>query len=305
MRRQESIHIYERRINRVIDFVRRHLDEPLSLDRLARVAHFSPFHFHRLFQSLVGETVHGFVKRLRLERAVFHMTHGPTRSLTQVALECGFTSSSDFSRAFKEVFGFAPRQFTRERFREHRKNCEVDPVNPDYPVSMPWSYQTSLNPDRFRARLMDIPARRVALVRVIDSYNAPRLISGLERLLAWAVRHDLTGARLLGMSCDDPETTPRAKCQFDWCLELPTDFGSVRGVDETLLPAHRYAVVACRGDLAKEQRAWDWLFQSWLPTSGHQPSTDPAIESYRSRPEGTDWNRLDLDCCLPVKPLAR
>lgn len=66
---------YLGRVNRAIDHVTRYLAEPLLLDDVARIACFSPYHFHRIFRALVGETLHAFVKRLRLERAVYRMSH--------------------------------------------------------------------------------------------------------------------------------------------------------------------------------------------------------------------------------------
>ena len=60
---------YDRRVNRVIDHVRRHLAEPLTLAELARIATFSPFHFDRVFRAVAGETLFGFIQRVRLERA--------------------------------------------------------------------------------------------------------------------------------------------------------------------------------------------------------------------------------------------
>ena len=62
---------YVDRVNRAIDFILQNLAEPLKLDDVARAAHFSPFHFHRVFRSLVGETLNNFVKRVRLERALY------------------------------------------------------------------------------------------------------------------------------------------------------------------------------------------------------------------------------------------
>src|SRR5262249_2824135 len=121
MRVKESRQVYQVRINRGIDYVSEHLDEPLPLEKLARLAHFSPFHFHRIFRALVGEPLHAFVRRLRLEKAVFRMRHGPKATLTEIALGCGFASSSDFSRAFKQVYGFSPRHESRERFLEGSK----------------------------------------------------------------------------------------------------------------------------------------------------------------------------------------
>jgi AraC family transcriptional regulator len=107
--------VYQRRINAVIDHVSTHIAEELSLETLAGVAHFSAFHFHRIFKAVVGETLNGFVKRLRLERAIFLMHHNPRMTLTQIAFSCGFNSSSDFSRSFKKCHGLTPRAYVKER----------------------------------------------------------------------------------------------------------------------------------------------------------------------------------------------
>ena len=112
MRSRESTRIYSRRVNRGIDYIKDHLTEPLPIAELARLAHFSPFHFHRIFRSIVGEPLHAFIRRLRLEKAVFQMLHGPKAMLAVVALRSGFVSSSDFSRAFKQIYGFSPRGFS-------------------------------------------------------------------------------------------------------------------------------------------------------------------------------------------------
>src|SRR5438128_11932323 len=108
MRAGNSAAIYQKRINRVIDHINNHLTETLSIEMLARLAYFSPFHFHRIFRSLVGEPLHAFVQRLRLEKAVTQMLYGPSTTLTKIALQSGFASSSDFSRTFKEKYGFSP-----------------------------------------------------------------------------------------------------------------------------------------------------------------------------------------------------
>lgn len=115
MRSRQSDDIYRKRLNRVIDYIKEHLAEPLPIDKLARLAHFSPFHFHRIFRSFVGEPLHACVIRLRLERATQHILYGPAATLTEIALVSGFASSSDFSRAFKQAYGFSPRRCSRER----------------------------------------------------------------------------------------------------------------------------------------------------------------------------------------------
>jgi len=59
---------YNDRVNRVLDYISEHLDEDLSLSRLSGVGCFSPFHFHRIFQAVTGETLNSHVRRVRLEK---------------------------------------------------------------------------------------------------------------------------------------------------------------------------------------------------------------------------------------------
>lgn len=298
----ESRRIYRRRINRVIDHIGEHLADPLSLDDLARVAHFSPFHFHRIFRTLVGEPVHTFVRRLRLERAVARMRHGPKTTLTAIALDCGFASSSDFSRAFKQAYGYAPRQDSRQRFLEESKIRQELAPNAGYDLG-PWP--AAPNPDRFRVRLVERPARRIAYVRVVGGYRPETVLAGFRRLLAWAARHGLDGpGTLIALSRDDPEITPMRKYRLDWCLVVADDLPDEDDdVSFGVIAANRYASLHCRGDIHKVARAWQHLYRNWLPGSGHHPTADPALEVFRGRPAGQDGSTFDLDCCLPVRPL--
>jgi AraC family transcriptional regulator len=98
---------YLARINRVMDHVEQNLDRTLRLDELARVANFSPFHFHRIFSALVGETLSDFIRRLRLERSAQRLIDNPKKSITEVALDAGFGHSAAFAKAFRERFGMS------------------------------------------------------------------------------------------------------------------------------------------------------------------------------------------------------
>jgi AraC family transcriptional regulator len=71
---------YVARINRVIDYIESHLDERLSLERLAKVANFSPFHFHRIFGAMVGQTLNQFIARLRAEKAAMQLVSNPKKT---------------------------------------------------------------------------------------------------------------------------------------------------------------------------------------------------------------------------------
>jgi AraC family transcriptional regulator len=109
---------YVARVNRAIDYIVQNLAEPLDLEQVAGIARFSSFHFHRVFKALVGEPLAASVKRVRLQRAIQMMSHRPDSTLTEIALACGFASSSDLSRSFTQRYGIPPRAFDVSRFRD-------------------------------------------------------------------------------------------------------------------------------------------------------------------------------------------
>jgi AraC family transcriptional regulator len=99
--------IYRSRINRVIDYVNSNLDKSISLEELASVAFFSPFHFHRIFVAVTGESVNHFTNRIRLEKSA-RLLKFSSHPISDIAVQCGFSSPATFSRAFKQYYGVRP-----------------------------------------------------------------------------------------------------------------------------------------------------------------------------------------------------
>ena len=297
---------YVERTNAAIDFIVRNLDGELKLENVAQVARFSPFHFHRIFQSMVGETLSQFVKRVRLERALYLMSHTPKRSLTDIALACGFSSSSDFSRSFKQRYGTAPSAFDLENFRATRRsefeatmaNYENGPILSRLPVGE--------NPDGFVATLRQLPARTVAYIRVLDPYNADSgaVIDACHRLLEWAEQRGLADGAWLGYMWEDPEIVALPDCRYDVALvidESEFDFQPEGEIGRFEFPPMLVADVAMAGDIQMEQRAIDWLWRTWLPRSGYVPDDQPAFEAWNGRPFEHGYEHFELSCQLPVK----
>lgn len=291
---------YLARINRAIDTIVGDLAQPLSLRAVSEASGFSPFHFHRVFKAVVGETPNQFVKRLRLERALYLMSHSPRWSLTDVALHCGFSSSSDFSRSFKLHFGQAPRRFDLQAFRDERRADFERLMSAQTTPPRPQSQDAGAHPDGFEVRLRDLPARTVAYLRVFDPYREGAAQAACERLLAWAEPRGLADGQWLGYMWDEPEIVAMADCRYDVALVVDEvvpegDIGCFR------FPAMRVAEVEIRGDIHLEVRALDWLYQTWLPRSGYMPDDHPAFEAWIGRPYAHGDAHFELACQLPVR----
>ena len=89
---------YQLRINKVTDYIHNHIDQPLSLQKMAGIACFSPFHFHRVFTILTGETPTDYIKRTRIEKAALLLKRNKELSATEIARLCGFSSLSLLTR---------------------------------------------------------------------------------------------------------------------------------------------------------------------------------------------------------------
>src|SRR5262245_27453487 len=117
---------YSERIQRVADYLAGHLDEDLDLETLAGVACLSPYHFHRIYRALLGETVNETVRRLRLHRAAIDLLDREL-SIERTAQRAGYTSQAAFTRAFRAEYGEPPARY-RDDWREVRIAAEGNPT---------------------------------------------------------------------------------------------------------------------------------------------------------------------------------
>jgi AraC family transcriptional regulator len=107
----------------------RTLDTELSLQVLAKESGYSRVHFVRMFRAATGYTPHNYLLKLRLDR-VRELLAKPTLSLTDIALECGFSSHSHLSRVFRQVLGAAPSEYRRSLVTSHPESINIPQQQP-------------------------------------------------------------------------------------------------------------------------------------------------------------------------------
>ena len=282
-------------VNRVIDYVRRHVDQPLPLDHLARVAHFSPFHFHRVFGGETGETVAQFTRRARLERAVRLMRAAPHRSLSSIGAEVGFATPSEFSRVFRQVYGCSPSSWDR-----------CSPLRGGHRWDVGSMSGHGLGPPT----VVERPAATVAYLRIPEPWEGTNLADGYQRLVDGmeGLGVDWRRRPLLGMSWDSPQATAPDRLTYDLGFDL-ADTRSVvgrsalaaTGLGLVELPAVRAVEVHCR-TLPDTGVAWELLYRHWFPASGSEPADLPAIKRFRAPPERLDPSAWEVDCSVALRP---
>jgi len=298
---------YDKRVNRVIDHVRAHLAEPLTLADLARVAAFSPFHFHRVFKAVTGETLFEFIQRLRLERAGSALIGRADAGVLEIALDHGFTSAATFARAFRAHFGMtatAWRAGGAARWRQRLERKTRKHVRSTGKARGRSPAQTRRKEGIMSIRVQQQPAFHVAYMRYVGPFG-PRGIPELwQRLQRWIEAHGLEKNDRLGIAYDDPAITPPDKSRYDACVVVSHGLGADRLVELMDVPGGTYAVAGFVGTAHQIVDAWQTVFASWLPGSGYQPDDRPCYEIYRGDPTVDAKTRaFRCDLCLPVRPL--
>jgi AraC family transcriptional regulator len=275
---------YRERILKVQLFIQQHLDEELSLDRLARVAHFSPYHFHRIFRGLVGEGVNEYVRRLRLESAAI-LLKTTRRGITRIALDAGYGTHEAFTRAFRQMFGVSPSQFRAGRRPAH---------DPKEKTTMT---TTSTPPE---TRLEEFPPRRVAFIRHVGPYDSVGATHG--KLMAWAQGRGLLRPVTLciGIPLDDPEVTPPEKLRYDCCITVDDGVQAEGEVGVQTVEGGTYAVATHRGPYRQVGETYQWLYGHWLPASDREPRNAPSLVIGRKM--NAPPEELLTDVCVPLEP---
>jgi AraC family transcriptional regulator len=317
---------YQKRLNRVIDYIDTHLGEELDLEQIASVAAFSKYHFHRIFSSLTGEPLGSYIQRLRLERAASQIVSRPDLSLTTIGLELQFSSSAVFSRAFKDRFGMSPSDWRAGGWSEHGKNCklmsnryqpvskyrEAAKVSSGYSVHRNQQWRITMNTETqkldYTVEVRDIPAKTVAYVRHTGPYagDAALFQELFGRLLKWAGPRNLFDgetSELLTIYHDSPEITEEEKLRISVCLTVPEGTEVSGDVGLMSIPAGRYAVGTFAIDVEQYGDAWNSLFGAWLPESGYQCTDGFCYELSLNDPDTDPEGKHRVAIHIPVKPL--
>jgi AraC family transcriptional regulator len=306
---------YERRVNRAIDYVQAHLDDELTLERLAAVAAFSPFHFHRIFVAMTGETLSDFIRRIRLERAASMLALLHETSVLEIAQRYGFESAAGFARAFRGHFGMSATQWRNGGARKWSSKNGKTKRNPGQTVrnrgkapsgSIPHDRVANNRVDAMSIETREIPACRVAYMRHVGPYNEAGRIAALwDGFERWLRARNLRQAATLtiGIGHDSPRIAPADKLRYDACVVVDEGFKPDRFVNVADLPGGRYAVAQFEGTAAEIGPAWETLFTAWLPSSGYQPEDRPCLELYQMTVTQRAAGHLRCELCIPVRPL--
>lgn len=283
MTKPETLFDYGRRVARVTDYIAEHLDARLDVERLAAVAHFSPWHFHRIYRETTGETVADTVRRLRLHRAAVELTRDDD-PLERVAKRAGYGTLAAFSRAFSADYGVPPGAY-----RLRGRLVPPSPARSKEPIIM---YEVEIAP---------FAGVRLAAVAHRGDYH--EINHAFERAMVWAAARGLLAAatRSIGIYYDDPLTIPTNDLRSEAGLVVADGVTIEGDVREIGIPSMRCASVIHKGPYAELETPYRYLFRQWLPQSGREAGDHPCFEEYLNNPRDLPPSEWLTRIFLPLK----
>ncbi|KAA1173832.1 AraC family transcriptional regulator [Marinobacter salinexigens] len=282
---------YKTRIDTVIQYIESNLNSRITLADVAEVSHFSPYHFHRIFTGIMGETVNDFIARRRLERAVNQLVFNPDMPVTQVALDLGFSSSANFSKAVKLHFGYSPSEL---RNPDKVKDSKIGKLFSKYGKEFQPSdlYPSSITNDvmnrktfkdtNMKIEVRELERKRVCTLASERGYEPEGIYAAWDKLISWASNHGIMpgNQQRFALAFDNPAVTPIDKCRYTAAIVIGEETLVNAPFELSEIPNGKYAVLYYKGPVEETLNAQLSIYSDWLPDSGFEPDNYPMMERY-------------------------
>ncbi|MFD0694647.1 effector binding domain-containing protein [Paenibacillus sp. GCM10027628] len=296
---------YYGQIQRTIEFIENHRADHLSVARLAQVACFSEFHFHRVFQSIVGDSVMDYVRKRRLAEAAYQIAH-TDKKLLEIALDNGFQSHENFTRAFKRMFAMSPAEYRKreihppqypkanvlqKRFNPYLGGIQMDYVIVRKPAFTLIGYELKTS-SMDGKNLQEIPAFWQEYLQENKGAAIPNRVhadSPVELGICTDFNMETgTFSYLIGMEVTRTDQVPAGLI----CREFPEETYAVF-TSPKVTPDQFSASI---------QSTWKAIFEEWFPHSGYEHAGSSEFELYDARCHpGNDLVQMDIYIPIKVK----
>ncbi|GAB3915423.1 AraC family transcriptional regulator [Mucilaginibacter boryungensis] len=292
-----------KRVNKAIQYIDEHLDSELSIDLIAGIANFSPYHFHRVFKSVVNEPLNSYIIRKRIEKAAAVLMRQKQVSITELYTKYGFSSNSSFTRAFKKFYRISPTLFRVTcpgRFSKisqaNSKNGQSPGLFEPYICSVDEQKLQTMNAN---IEVKEMPELKLAYISHIGHDN---LDITYKKLFAWAAEKGLLrdgNIQPLTIYHDSFKITAPEKIRMSACLILKDPITVDGAVGLITINKGKYVVGHYEIKPEDFGPVWGELFV-WLSKNGYKKSDKDVFEIYHNDFTQHPENLSRVDFYIPI-----
>ena len=293
-----------KRIRKVLNFIEENLDNELSLENLAEIGNYSPFHFHRIFRGIIGETLQEYINRNRMEKSAMLLSHHKNKSLEEVFSEVGFKSNSTFSKTFKKYFGVSPSVFrknTPEKFSKilpmNSNNGQKEVVFQQYLYNI--NQMKNFMETTAKIEVKELPEMNLASVLSIGVQN---IDNAYNKLISWGISKNLfprENVKMISVYHDSFKVTAPNKVRIHACMLLDEPIKTDGEIFPETLPKGRHIVGSYFIGIHEFEKAWQSLFL-WMNENGYQYKRTFPFEIYHNNFKEHPEKKCRVDFCIPI-----
>jgi len=273
---------YNSRLNRVFQFIDENLDADLSLKTLSEKAPYSPFHFHRIFKFITGETLNQYVTRQRIEKSALDLLHKKTTT-TEIAYKYGFSDNTSFSRAFKKYYNLSPTAFVKQNPNKFSKISQLKSKNgQEYPDFEKYicAINNLKNWIKMNAKIeiKEMSKMNLAYVMSLGSQN---LEKAYGKLIQWATPKGLMNdqTKMVTIYHDSFKVTEANKVRMSAAILLNKPIVTEGEIGLTSIEAGKFIVGSFEIQTNEFEKAWTGLF-IWMNENGYKKTDKNPFEIY-------------------------
>jgi AraC family transcriptional regulator len=286
MPKSETRSIYFERINKILVYIDQNLGEKMDLELLAEMAHFSPFHFHKIMRAYLRESLGSYIIRVRLDTAASLLIYS-AEPVSGIAYRIGYDTPAAFTKAFQKRFGTSPSDYRQNKGSLRLEKVQLSTLN----------YKEM----KLKAKIKEIKPIPVVYVHAIGDYN--NVGPAWEKLAKFMKEKKLFsfGLDFIGVSYDDPSVTETEKLRYDACATVKKEVKPEGEVGYKVLEGGMFAIFRHTGPYTNFSQTYDQIYLEWLPESGYELRDAPPLEFYLNDPDRTKPENLKTDIYVPVK----
>lgn len=297
---------YIRRINKALQFVDENLDRDLTLEIVSEIAHYSPFHFHRIFKAITKETLNAYLIRKRIEKTASILFRKKEIPISEISLKYGFNSNSSFTRSFKKFYGVSPTEFRNLSPSKFSKICKTDSkigqkrqIFEEYICNINnlknWIKMNA------KVEIKEMPTMALACVNHIGN---PDLVGeAYEKLIKWAGPKGLMsspGLKMLTIYHDSIKITDPGKVRMSACIVLDEPIETQGEIASLKLESQKCIVGHFEIVLTEFEKAWNSLF-IWMNENGYKTAEKNPFEIYLNNYNEHPEKKCLVELCIPVE----
>ncbi len=287
MKKKSTTKTHYEQINLALAYINSNYSIDIKADELASIAGYSIFHFHRIFKSITGENVHDYIRNTRLEKASNLLIYNQHKKIEEIALECGFSTGTGFSAAFKKRFGVTPKEWRNVEFKLYNEpqNGYLDDIKIDEPeiISMPTMYILYMRTYGYKSDMSDL----------------------WKKLYSWCDHREVFTKphKFIGLFHNHPLTLPSNNARYLACIQSDTDTFRNAEVGKCRILDGKFAKFSFHCTHEELYTIMHLAYLNWLPKSDFELRNFPSYVEYKN-PENLLLNgKLDIDFYMPIQTI--